>query len=111
MLRLTARCAGRKRAAKVAGSWRPQEGKMANRTGLTRSKNLMIGSGLAALLAVIFIAQSALNSTAVAQMGLLAPRFEPDPLWPKPLPNHWVLGQTVGVWVDSDDHVWVVPQL
>jgi DNA-binding beta-propeller fold protein YncE len=108
MLRLTARCAGRKRAAKVAGSWRPQEGKMANRTGLTRSKNLMIGSGLAALLAVIFIAQSALNSTAVAQMGLLAPRFEPDPLWPKPLPNHWVLGQTVGVWVDSDDHVWVV---
>jgi len=21
-----------------------------------------------------------------------APMFEVDPLWPKPLPNHWVLG-------------------
>jgi hypothetical protein len=23
-----------------------------------------------------------------------APIFEVDPLWPKPLPNHWVLGMT-----------------
>src|ERR1041385_4819050 len=38
----------------------------------------------------------------------MAPRFEVDPMWPKPMPNHWVLGQTIGVWVDSDDHVWIV---
>jgi hypothetical protein len=38
----------------------------------------------------------------------MAPRFEVDPLWPKPLPNHWLLGQTVGVSVDSLDHVWIV---
>ena len=37
-----------------------------------------------------------------------APRFEVDPLWPKPLPNHWVLGSSVGVWVDKHDHVWMV---
>lgn len=37
-----------------------------------------------------------------------APRFEVDPFWPKPLPNHWILGSTIGVSVDSRDHVWIV---
>jgi DNA-binding beta-propeller fold protein YncE len=38
----------------------------------------------------------------------LVPTFEVDPLWPKPLPNHWILGQTIGVAVDARDHVWIV---
>ena len=37
-----------------------------------------------------------------------APRFEVDPFWPKPLPNHWVLGSAIGVWVDERDHVWMI---
>src|SRR5678815_6032024 len=37
-----------------------------------------------------------------------APMFEVDPFWPKPLPNHWVLGAAVGVWVDAQDHVWMI---
>lgn len=37
-----------------------------------------------------------------------APRFEVDPLWPKPLPNHWVIGSAIGVSVDAQDHVWIV---
>jgi len=37
-----------------------------------------------------------------------APRFEVDPLWPKPLPNHWVLGSLGGIAVDEQDHVWVL---
>ena len=37
-----------------------------------------------------------------------APRFEVDPFWPKPLPNHWVLGSVVGVGVDSRDHVFII---
>jgi DNA-binding beta-propeller fold protein YncE len=37
-----------------------------------------------------------------------APYFEVDPLWPKPLPNHWVLGSTIGVSVDERDHVWII---
>ena len=45
---------------------------------------------------------------AQSQPGVQAPRFEVDPLWPKPLPNHWVLGNAVGVWVDERDHVWIV---
>ena len=32
-------------------------------------------------------------------------RFEVDPFWPKPLPNHWLLGATIGVWVDERDHL------
>ena len=34
--------------------------------------------------------------------------FEVDPFWPKPLPNHWLLGSTIGVSVDSRDHVWII---
>src|SRR5688500_2715174 len=37
-----------------------------------------------------------------------APKFQVDPLWPKPLPNHWILGSATGVAVDSRDHVFVV---
>jgi DNA-binding beta-propeller fold protein YncE len=37
-----------------------------------------------------------------------APYFEVDPLWPKPLPNHWLLGSTIGVSVDDRDHVWII---
>ena len=37
-----------------------------------------------------------------------APYFDVDPFWPKPLPNHWVLGSTIGVSVDDRDHVWII---
>ncbi len=37
-----------------------------------------------------------------------APAFQVDPLWPKPLPNNWILGSITGVAVDSNDHIWLV---
>jgi hypothetical protein len=37
-----------------------------------------------------------------------APVFEVDPLWPKPLPNHWVTGSTIGLAVDAQDNVWTI---
>jgi hypothetical protein len=37
-----------------------------------------------------------------------APYFEVDPFWPKALPNHWVLGSSIGVSVDERDHVWMI---
>jgi len=66
--------------------------------------------GFAALLAALTVGLPILKDIAAAQSrpGVLAPRFEVDPLWPKPLPNHWVLGSTIGVWVDTDDHVWII---
>src|SRR5580658_11150078 len=36
------------------------------------------------------------------------PRFQVDPLWPRTLPNNWILGQVAGVAVDSEDHVWII---
>jgi len=77
---------------------------------LTRSrKNLLIGAGFISLLAALGIGQAVLDKTVAAQStGMMAPRFEVDPLWPKPMPNHWVLGMTIGVYVDTDDHVWII---
>ena len=39
---------------------------------------------------------------------VMAPRFEVDLTWPKPLPNHWILGSAIGVTTDSKDHVWII---
>jgi DNA-binding beta-propeller fold protein YncE len=74
------------------------------------TRNLFVGASFVAILAALGIGQAMLQETAAAaaQGGVMAPRFEVDPLWPKPLPNHWVLGQTIGVFVDTDDHIWIV---
>jgi DNA-binding beta-propeller fold protein YncE len=60
--------------------------------------------------AALGLAQAALDQVAAArsQGAAQAPRFEVDPFWPKPLPNHWVLGNAIGVWVDARDNVWIV---
>src|SRR5215475_3770768 len=77
---------------------------------LARTRTVVIGASLLALLVTLGITQSVLDRTAEAQnsSAVQAPRFEVDPLWPKPMPNHWVLGQTIGVFVDTDDHIWIV---
>ncbi len=36
------------------------------------------------------------------------PIFEVDPFWPKPLPDHMLMGSVIGVGVDSRDHVFVI---
>jgi hypothetical protein len=48
------------------------------------------------------------HSRLSGQPEVMAPRFEVDPSWPKPLPNQWILGSAVGVGVDSRDHVFIV---
>jgi hypothetical protein len=42
------------------------------------------------------------------QSAAMAPAYEVDPAWPKPLPNQWLLGAVAGVAVDAQDHVWIV---
>ena len=39
--------------------------------------------------------------------GRAVPKFEPDPSWPKPLPNNWKLGRVPGIFVVAHDHIWV----
>jgi DNA-binding beta-propeller fold protein YncE len=36
------------------------------------------------------------------------PQFQVDALWPKPLPNNWILGQVGGITVDRFDRIWIV---
>jgi DNA-binding beta-propeller fold protein YncE len=77
---------------------------------MTRKRNLAIGALLLSLIVALGIGQAMLGRVAAAQAQttVQAPMFEVDPLWPKPLPNHWLLGSTIGVFVDPQDHVWII---
>ena len=66
---------------------------------------------LLAAFAALSLTSLVLEQAVAAQNGeatTRAPRFEVDPFWPKPLPNHWLLGATIGVWVDERDHIWII---
>jgi len=72
-------------------------------------RDLLIGMAFLVLLAALAVGEKVFESRAVAEAaGVQAPMFEVDPLWPKPLPNHWLLGNTIGVSVDAQDHVWII---
>ena len=43
-----------------------------------------------------------------ADNAVMAPTFQVDPFWPKPLPNHWLLGNVIGIAIDARDHVYIV---
>src|SRR2546425_7691851 len=72
-------------------------------------RNRYVAALFLVLLAALLIASSILQKrAAVEAASVQAPRFEVDPLWPKPLPNHWLQGQTIGVSVDAQDHIWII---
>jgi len=73
-------------------------------------RNFYVGASLCVLVVALGVGQAVLQNKAEAQAraSAQAPMFEVDPLWPKPLPNHWLLGMTIGVWVDDQDHVWII---
>src|SRR5471030_892077 len=64
------------------------------------SMAIALGAG-----SIVLDRRAAVHAAAAA---VQAPRFEVDPLWPKQLPNKWILGQTIGVSVDGQDHVWII---
>ena len=75
---------------------------------MKRRHGLYVGVIFAALIIGLVAGQAAIQKTAAAQQkGASGPRFAVDPFWPKPLPNHWVLGSVTGVAVDSQDHIWI----
>ena len=72
-------------------------------------RNLYIGTAFLTAIATLGIGSLILGRRAVVEAAAVqAPRFEVDPMWPKPLPNHWVMGNTIGVSVDASDHVWII---
>ena len=86
---------------------------------MDRKQHLLFGSALATAALVVACAGGAQESGGgeedMASTSMLSqdpndgvPTFEVDPLFPKNLPNHWLMGPTIGVDVDSRDHIWVV---
>ncbi len=63
-----------------------------------------------AIVGAVVVACEAQNGMdqAAGSDAAVAPMFEVDPFWPKPLPDHMVLGSAIGVGVDSRDHVFIV---
>src|SRR3982750_1128761 len=73
-------------------------------------RRLLVGLSFVAAIAALAVVERSVARAAAAQAKgtVMAPHFEVDPLWPKKLPNHWVLGQVIGLTIDPQDHVWIV---
>jgi hypothetical protein len=72
-------------------------------------RNVYIGAAFIALIAMLAIASVWLDRKSTVQAATVqVPKFEVDPMWPKPLPNHWIMGNIIGATVDSKDHVWII---
>ena len=69
-------------------------------------RNVLIVVVLVLVAVGIYVAQDRLQTASASTAE--APIFEVDPFWPKPLPDHMVLGSAIGVGVDSRDHVFIV---
>jgi hypothetical protein len=73
------------------------------------TRNFVSWAALAAGVATLGVGQAMLQHHAEAQgSSVIAPMFEVDPLWPRPLPNNWLLGWSIGLWVDERDYVWMI---
>src|SRR6516162_378520 len=68
---------------------------------MTRSAYTLLTAALVAVLGASGMARAQSGETAI-------PRFQVDALWPKPLPNNWLLGQVGGITVDRFDRIWIV---
>jgi DNA-binding beta-propeller fold protein YncE len=71
-------------------------------------RDLHIGVAFVTTVIALGVGSTVLKRGSVEAATTQAPRFEVDPMWPKPLPNHWILGQTIGVSVDGNDHIWII---
>ena len=75
-------------------------------------RNVLAGAAAVGLLvcgAVYDAGRMSAAAPTVAQSAKpSAPTLQVDPLWPRPLPNHWLFGSITGVAVDARDHIWVV---
>ena len=76
---------------------------------MTRQIKYAAGATFALGMIALGVSQSQLQEPVEAASDMvMAPTFLVDPYWPKPLPNQWILGRTIGVDVDARDHVFIV---
>src|SRR2546428_670642 len=92
-----------RRSRRSRPSWSPVATKLRRtptcRQGDKARKPLTILVGTFVVLGELGVGSALFERRAAAQARgpVQAPRFEVDPRWPKPLPNKWILGQTIGV--------------
>jgi len=70
--------------------------------------NLLARVSVTAVIGLALAGVAIHRESVAAQSARQAPVFEVDPLWPRPLPNHWVTGSTIGLSVDAQDNVWTI---
>ena len=74
-----------------------------------RRRYLWISAIFAMAIAGLGVGSALLERKAnAAKSGSQAAIFEVDPMWPKPLPNHWLMGNVIGVDVDANEHIWII---
>src|SRR5262245_43990061 len=75
-----------------------------------RKSRWMIATAFAVVFTGLAIGQFELQqqANAASKDAVQAPSFQVDPFWPKPLPNHWILGNVIGIGIDARDHVYIV---
>jgi DNA-binding beta-propeller fold protein YncE len=66
------------------------------------------GVVLASVLAVCGVLGLIAGPTATAQKAPGAPAYRYDPTWPNQLPNNWTMEPVTGMFVDKQDHIWVL---
>src|SRR5438445_10681380 len=64
--------------------------------------------GLGVAIGVGLVSMEPVAGPAKPEKRLVAPTFQVDPFWPKPLPDNWVTGEVGGTCIDSQDHVFIV---
>lgn len=74
---------------------------------MTRTRTVFFAAALVASAVALAAGGRGLEARAKVRAPQ-APAFEVDPFWPRPLPNHWVMGNVIGVGVDARDHVFIV---
>jgi DNA-binding beta-propeller fold protein YncE len=62
----------------------------------------------AAIAGICGIAALAAPAAAPATAAEGPAKYKYDPNWPKPLPNNWAIGGITGMFVDHEDHIWVL---
>jgi len=64
-----------------------------------------------ATMAVSLAALASLATSGTAQQPAKAeaqPTFQPEPFWPKPLPENWILGQVAGIATAPNGNIWIL---
>jgi hypothetical protein len=79
---------------------------------MSSTRSRVVVAALIVVIAALGIVRQSLEKEISAQAKgsnmVTVPRYEVDPTYPKPLPNGWYQGQTIGAAVDAQDHVWII---